>query len=159
MLKEGKAGSTDDASVLAAIDIAPSVLKLAGVSLPADIRFDGEDHSASLLGKETTTRKAPIFWRRPPDRKIAGEPPAPQPDLAVREGKWKLTCDYNGTAPQLFDLNADPGESKDLSDSQPDITNRLVQAVTAWQKSIPADKGPELGAKSAAKKDKSGSSE
>ena len=141
-LKEGKAGTTDDASILAAMDIAPSVLKLAGVSVPADVRFDGEERSASLLGRETAARKAPIFWRRPPDRKMVGEPPQPQPDLAARDGKWKVICDYEGTSPQLYDLETDPGETTDLTASQPDVTARLVKAVVDWHHAMPADNGP-----------------
>lgn len=157
MTTKGKAGSTDDTSILAAIDLVPSILRLAGVSIPADIRFDGEDHSTALLGNQPATRKSPIFWRRPPDRKMAGEPPTPQADLAVRDGKWKLLCDYDGGSPQLFNLEADPRESNNLSESQPEVTRRLVQVVTTWHQSLPADKGPELGAKAAGRK--SGNSE
>lgn len=143
IMADGKAGSTDDASILAAMDIAPSVLKLAGVSVPTDVRFDGEEHSASLLGRETAVRKAPIFWRRPPDRKMVGEPPKPQPDLAVRDGKWKVICDYDGGNPRLYDLEADSSESTDLTASQPDVTTRLVKALVEWHHSMPADRGPD----------------
>lgn len=143
-IKGDKAGSTDEHSVLAAFDLAPSLLKLAGISAPEGMKFDGEEHSSTLLGKEAANRKTPVFWRRPPDRKMIGEPPRPQPDLAARDGKWKVICDYDGGNPRLYDLEADPGEARDLTASQADIANRLVKAAVAWHHSMPADKGPDF---------------
>ncbi len=140
-----KTGSQNDTPVIAAFDLPPSLLKIASVKIPAGTSFDGEDLSATLLGKSDASRMAPIFWRRPPDRSISGGPqPAALPDLAVREGNWKLLCDYNGSNPQLYDLAADPGETNDLAAAQPDTATRLADAVAAWHRSLPADNGPEL---------------
>jgi arylsulfatase A-like enzyme len=142
-----KAGSANDTSVFAAFDLVPSLLKLAEAA-PGEVAFDGEDVSATLLGKSDASRKAPVFWRRPPDRKVAGEPAARQPDLAAREGKWKLLCDYDGSRSRLHDLTADPGEATDLADMEPEVTARLSQAAVEWHRSLPADRGPALGRRS-----------
>ena len=145
-LDPGKVGGSDGQSVFAAFDLAPSLLKLAGIAPPEGSAFDGEDLSATLTGKAAASRGAPVFWRRPPDRKMSlGTPPRPMPDLAVRAGKWKLLCDYDGSKPLLFDLLADPGEAKDLAAEQPETVARLSKAVLAWHASMPPDKGPELG--------------
>ncbi len=109
--------------------------------------FDGEDLSATLTGRSEASRAAPIHWRRPPDRK--NSPPAlpkPQPDLAVRDGNWKLLCNYDGTQPELYDLSKDIGEKTNLADQQPEVTKRLSDSAVAWHRSMPADNGPELGA-------------
>ena len=58
------------------------------------------------------------------------------PDLAVRRGQWKLLCDYDGSRAQLYDLSVDPGESKNLIDSRPEIANELLDKVVAWYKKI-----------------------
>jgi arylsulfatase A-like enzyme len=137
-----KAGAVNDSSVFAAFDLAPSLLKIAGVDATAEAGFDGEDVSGTLLGTTEGSRKAPIFWRRPPDRKVVG---GPQPDLAVRDGKWKLLCDYDGSKPMLYDLSADSGETKNLAGEQAETVERLSKAVLGWHRSLPADKGPELG--------------
>lgn len=63
------------------------------------------------------------------------------PDLAVRDGRWKLLCTYDGSAQQLYDLDADPAEKKNLAASQPAETARLAAAVVAWHRSLPADNG------------------
>ena len=142
-----KAGAVNDRSVFAAFDLAPSLLKLADVSAPEGVSFDGEDVSDTLLGKSEASRKAPVFWRRPPDRKVVGQPARRQPDLAVREGNWKLLCEYDGSESKLFDLAADPGESKDLAQDKAEVAARLSKAAVAWHESLPADRGPALGAK------------
>jgi uncharacterized sulfatase len=110
------------------------------------VKFDGEDVSATLIGRGTASRAAPIFWRRPPDRKNSPPGlPRPQPDLAVRDGNWKLLCDYDGSHPELYDLTKDAGEKKNVADQQPEVVKRLSAATVAWHKSMPADNGPELG--------------
>ena len=146
-----KAGAVNDRAVFAAFDLVPSLLNLADALRPEGVSFDGEDVSETLLGKSEASRKAPVFWRRPPDRKLIGQPPRRQPDLAVREGNWKLVCDYDGSRGRLYDLASDPAESKDLAPRQPEIAARLSQAAVEWHRSLPADQGPVLGAGKAAR--------
>ncbi len=135
-----RTGSINDSASLAAFDLAPSLLALSGISPPENAAFDGEDISATLLGKSDASRQAPIFWRRPPDRKrIDGSPPLP--DLAVREGKWKLLCDFDASRPELYDLDTDRGETRNLATEHPELTARLTAAALDWHRSLPADGG------------------
>jgi len=146
LIKSEHRGKVNQISVLSAYDLVPSLLTLAGVSTPADISFDGEDLSATLVGREARSRTAPICWRRPPDRKNA--PPAlsaPQPDLAIRRGDWKLLCDYDGRHPELYQLLQDPREANNVAAQHPDVVRQLTALVVAWHRSLPADNGPQLG--------------
>ncbi|MEO5917432.1 MAG: sulfatase-like hydrolase/transferase [Luteolibacter sp.] len=154
LIDAAKAGSHNDSSVLAAIDLAPSLLKIAGVTAPEKVAFDGEELSATFIGKETATRTKPIFWRRPPDR--VNWSPKPKmteklPDLSVRDGNWKLLCTYDGVEPQLYDLSKDPGETKNLTGKNPEIAKRLTAAALAWHHSMPPDNGPQLGSEKGGK--------
>jgi uncharacterized sulfatase len=147
LIPHEKQGAHNENSVLAAFDLVPSLLALASVPAPANVTFDGEDVSATLVGRSTAARKAPIFWRRPPDRK--NSPPAlaePQPDLAVRDGDWKLLCNYDGSQPELYHLASDRGETTNVADHQPEIVSRLTAAAVKWHQAMPADNGPKLGA-------------
>lgn len=143
LLAEGTAGTTNDASVFSAIDINRTYYALTETPLPEDHELDGEDVAETLLGKSQQGRRAPLFFRRPPDR--PGNDPqwglGDNPDLAVREGKWKFLINYDGSDPQLYDIVADVSESKNLADQFPEVVQRLRQAVFAWNAGLPADAG------------------
>lgn len=146
LIDKASAGSVNKKSVFAAFDLAPSLLSIAGIEA-RQIAFDGENIAPALLGREEVSRRAPIFWRRPPDRKTAS-PALPErlPDLAMREGNWKLLCEYDGSKPQLYDLAADRGETTNLAAEHATIVDRMTQALLAWHQSLPPDNGPALGA-------------
>lgn len=135
LLPKGKAGHHNESSVLAAIDLVPSLLAIAGVETPAGVQFDGENLDETVLGKAAASRQAPLFFRRPPDR--PGERGENLPDLAVRDGDWKLLCEYDGSLPQLYDLAKDRGETTNLADSHPEVVRRLTALLLAWDRSMP----------------------
>jgi uncharacterized sulfatase len=116
------------------------VLQLCHVSPPADIEFDGEALSDVFLGNSDRSRNRPLFFRRPPDRPAHNQE-GNLPDLAVRDGNWKLLCDYDGSNPQLYNLATDPSEKSNVAERHPDIANRLTKLLLAWNQSMPSDKG------------------
>lgn len=132
-------GTRNETSVFAAIDLLPSLLKLTGAKPHADILYDGEDMLNTLLGKSNQSRTAPIFFSRPPDRKNFYNFKE-LPDLAVRHGRWKLLCDYDGSRPLLYDVIADSGESSNLAELQTVVTEKLMNMVTDWYQSMPSNK-------------------
>jgi len=135
-----KIGTANRTSYFATIDLAPTLLTLSGISAPPDIEFDGVSMGETLLGRSDASRNKPLFFRRPPDRaKFSGDDNLP--DLAVRDGRWKLLCTYDGASPQLYDLDADPSEKNNLAAAQPDETARLTAALVAWHCALPADNG------------------
>ena len=140
----GKIGYHNETSVFAAFDLVPSLLHFARAQAPTSVRFDGENMLDTLLGRSTASREAPLFWRRPPDRKFSPYGLPPQPDLAMRESHWKLLCDYDGSNAELYDLAQDRGESTNRATQNPDLVRRLITHVLAWHHSLPPDNGPAL---------------
>ena len=102
----------------------------------ASIAFDGVALPQVLLGESDASRGRPLFFGRPPDRDaFAGE--GDLPDLAVRDGRWKLLCEYDGSEAQLYDLEADRAEANNLASAHPEVTRRLTRAVRDWHASVP----------------------
>jgi uncharacterized sulfatase len=67
------------------------------------------------------------------------------PDLSVRDGQWKLLCEYDGSKAELYDLMKDIGEKQNLAAKEQEIVERLTKAVIAWHQSMLPDNGPVLG--------------
>jgi arylsulfatase A-like enzyme len=112
---------------------------LAGAPLPDGAAFDGEDFSAALLGKPTDRNK-PLFWEYGRNNESFRYPEGKgrSPNVAIREGDWKLLLHADGTSVELYDLGADPQESANLADKKPDLARRLAEKALAWRKSLPS---------------------
>ena len=139
-LAKGKSGTTNHSSVFAAIDLVPTILEFAGVPSSENGALDGEPLRDVLLGESGRSRTTPLYFRRPPDRpQLPGE--RNLPDLAVRDGYWKLLCEYDGSEPQLYNLDTDPGEKSNLASDHATDVIRLTTPLLKWNASMPADSG------------------
>ncbi|HTU99541.1 MAG TPA: sulfatase-like hydrolase/transferase [Luteitalea sp.] len=110
-------------------DIYPTVLALAGVALPADAPTHGRDVTP-ILRDET-----PSAWRDA----VFGQYDIHHYAIAhlrmVRTEQWKLVRSYGTTTKdQLFDLQTDPGERKNLwnAPEQRDRRRELERRLRAW---------------------------
>jgi len=140
LLAQNAKGRRNETAVFLTMDLVPSLLKIAGVEIPSEVVFDGEDFSAVLLGRAMTQeRKAPIFWRRPPDR--ANMEDNRMPDLALRDGAWKFLMQFDGSHPQLYNLDTDVSESRNLAGEHPDLVTKYHNALNEWNTAMPKDAG------------------
>ena len=140
LIDSDKTGTVNRTSVMAAIDLVPSLLAVAGVEPPEDVDFDGQNLAATLTGDSAASRTRSLFFRRPADRgSFYGV--SDLPDLAVRNGQWKLLCSYDGSNQQLYDLGDDRSETRNIAKEHPAVVRRLSAEVVAWHESMPPDKG------------------
>ena len=51
---------------------------------------------------------------------------------AVTDGRWKLLRDGESGTARLYDLAADPGETRDLVAAHPEVVRRLAEALAGW---------------------------
>ena len=132
------AGRTDSESVLSAVDLFPSLCKLAGAELPAGAKLDGLEMSGALLG-QPAMRSQPLFWEygRNETSFAYAKGRDKSPTLAVREGQWKLLARPDGSGVELYDLQADAGEATNLAEAQPEVARRLSEMLLAWRKTLP----------------------
>lgn len=124
-------GSTNDVTILSALDIRPSLVKLAGGTVTDS---DGLEMSEAFTGHAKPERSGPLVWRRPPDR--PGPADAPLPDLAIRQGSWKLLMQEDGTGAELYDLKSDRGEEINVADENADVVERLRDELTTWTQTL-----------------------
>lgn len=131
------AGRVDNTSILHGVDFFPMFCKLAGVALPENEHFDGEDLSKAFLGT-ASVRQHPLFWeygRNPTFGYPRGRNRSP--NVAVREGKWKALVNADGTSVELYDIEADRNETQNVANENPEIAKRLTEAALQWRKSLP----------------------
>lgn len=125
------AGKTDETSVMVAMDWLPTVAKLTN-STTSDGKFDGEDRSSVLLGT-ASDRSEPVFWEYGVHGSIKpGKPEHRSPQLAMRDGNWKLLCNPDGSQTKLFQLKDDVGEKNNLAESEPKIASRMKPRLLTW---------------------------
>jgi uncharacterized sulfatase len=134
-LAPAAAGTRNERTVLAAMDLVPSMLALAGAAAPRGTEFDGINMADVLVGRQAPKRGQPVMWVRPPDRPGPG---GQWPDLAIRDGDLKLLVNRDGSRPELFDIAADAQESRNLATEQPERVRQLTDRVIAWAKSVEA---------------------
>ncbi len=138
-IAESARGTVNATTVVSALDLFPSVARLAGVGIPAGVDLDGEDLSRVLVGKPASERSKALFWSRPPDRpKSNGKP---LPDLAMREKNWKLLLGWDGRNAQLYDVEKDSGETRDLAAQHPAVVRKLSRSLLGWWQSLPGNRG------------------
>lgn len=107
--------------------------------LPKDAPFDGEDLSDSWLGRSVARRK-PLFWEYGRNNIGFDYPRNPRdhsPNVALREGKWKLLINADGSGVELYDLEADRNETTNVAGANTDIAKRLGETALQWRKSLP----------------------
>lgn len=128
------AGRIDDESVVAAVDFLPSVCRLTGVAVPEEHALDGEDMSDVLLGA-ARPRRTPLMWEW--RFRIAGHVSNISPQLAIRDGDWKLLLNPDDSRIELFDLPRDRMQFQNVAAEHPDVVERLKTRVLAWRQTLP----------------------
>ena len=107
-------------------DFYPTLLALAGLPQKTQQHRDGVNLAPLLAGRKM--KRAPLFWHYP-HYSNQGGPPAG----AVRDGDWKLIEWYEGDRLELYNINDDPAERKNLAEAQPGTVKRLQQELAAWR--------------------------
>lgn len=134
-----KGGVVNEKTVIASVDFFPTLASVCGVKLPKDSEPDGEDMMKAILG-ETPVRTKPLLWEYGRNETAFAYPQAARhksPNVAVRDGKWKLLVNADGTGAELYDLLADPKEEKNVAADHPDVVKPFTKIALDWRKALP----------------------
>jgi arylsulfatase A-like enzyme len=132
------AGRVDEDSVIAAVDWFPTFCALAGGGAPAGAALDGQDQSAALLGK-STIRQRPQFWEYGRNNESFRYPQGSgrSPNLAMRDGPWKLLVNADGSGAELYNLLTDPSETTSVAAAEAARAERMKLQLLSWRASLP----------------------
>ncbi len=110
-----EAGAVSD-EFLTSLEVLPSLASATGADLPAGVVLDGFDWWPVLRGDAASPREE-MFWQR-------------KNRIGARVGQWKWVVMDDGEG--LFDLEADIGESHDLSKERPDMLEMVQERYRNW---------------------------
>ena len=99
--------------VVTSTDFYPTILEITGLKARPAQHRDGVSFVSLLKGK--TRKRGPLLWHYPHYGNQGGAPAG-----AVREGRWKLIEWYEDKRVELFDLESDIGENRNLAKGQPE---------------------------------------
>ncbi|GGH23693.1 N-acetylgalactosamine-6-sulfatase [Sphingobacterium alkalisoli] len=133
-----KKNETDTTSILSALDLFPSFCALAGVDLGNSDLLDGEDRSATWLGRPSP-RKEPLIWEYGRNSSFFSFPKAPNrsPALAYRWENWKFLMNLDQSGMELYNLATDKKESVNLVSQHPDLVKKFSNTLLEWWIRLP----------------------
>src|SRR5205823_6597185 len=112
-------------------DYFPTLIEASGRKPEPGRRIDGLRIVPLVRGKEFPKRA--LYWDYPHYGNQGGAPGG-----VVREGRWKLIEWREDDAVELYDLDADPGETRNLAKTQADVTARLREMLANWRNDVGA---------------------
>ncbi len=105
--------------IAGAIDLLPTLAALTGVQRVGDKPIDGRDLSPLLLQKPGATWSPRTIFSHQ--------------NGAVSARSQQYRCDSKGA---LFDMLADPGQTKDIADERPAVAEEMRRAVAEWRAEV-----------------------
>jgi arylsulfatase A-like enzyme len=136
------------------LDLFPTLLFLAGMDLD-DYDFDGHN-LLPFLTERAPIKERSLFWHFPiylqasnnHDNQIRDSLFRTRPGSVVRLGEWKLHHYYEDDGIELYNLNDDISETKNLAEDLPEKKSELLSQLNTWRKEvnapIPTELNPEF---------------
>jgi arylsulfatase A-like enzyme len=113
-------------------DVYPTLLSLAGIELRPAQHRDGVNLRPLLGGSGRIARDA-IFVHFPHYHGSGS-----RPSSAVRAGDWKLVEWLEDGRVEMYNLDKDPGETRDMAAEDPAMAARLKARLSAWRTEVGA---------------------
>jgi len=118
-------------------DFYPTILDFANIKLLPNQHQDGVS-LRPLIENNATLSERSLFWHYPHYGNQGGDPSS-----IIRKGKWKLIHYYEDNSNELYNLDKDPFEQKNVAAEFPRISENLNTQLQNWLTSVNA-KYPEV---------------
>jgi arylsulfatase A len=133
-----RAGITSNEPVISH-DLFSTLMEVAGVPIEARLH-DGTSLLPVLTGRETTLGRDALYWHYPHYHHLGDF----RPGSVIRQGRYKLIEWYEGALlgqgpeVELFDLETDQGETRNLAPEMPRVATELRRKLRAWRQAVGA---------------------
>ncbi|MCR9291370.1 MAG: sulfatase-like hydrolase/transferase [bacterium] len=107
------------------LDYFPTILDVLGIDLPDDRLYDGISLLPLLIGEQDRREQALGFLNRDGQEAV------------WMEQRYKLIA--TAKKQELYDLLADPGETQNLAELQPQVTTRMHAELLKWKRGVMED--------------------
>lgn len=116
---------------ISTIDYVPTLCDLLNITLPVGV--EGESF-LSVVEREDDSAldERSLFWHYPHYY------PTTTPVSAIRQGEWKLVHYLGAEDVELYNLEDDIGEERNVAKDFPDKTSEMLQSLEDWKKSVNA---------------------
>ena len=114
------------------MDLLPTLLAAAGISLPDDVSLDGLSLMPLIKDPNAKLDRDALHFHYPHYY------PTTTPVSAIRSGDWKLLEYYEDKHVELFNLKDDLGETTNLVDRLPQRTQKLREQLQRWRDEVGA---------------------
>ena len=128
---------------ITAVDLYPTICEITGGKIHKDHELDGVSLIPLLKGNKI--RERALYWHFPAylqSYQRYNEQPDPlfraRPCGVIRKGKWKLIEYFEDGRTELFDLENDISESKNLAKDRPEMASTLRSSLSDWRNQIKA---------------------
>jgi len=119
-----EAGRVSNLTAMGA-DLLPTMAAISSTALPDSLKLDGINLLPHLIENKQPAPR-PLFWSH-------------KDQLAIREGDFKLISDKSFSETSLYNLRLDLGEEKNIAAQHPDLVQKLLERLKAWQKDVTKD--------------------
>jgi arylsulfatase A-like enzyme len=115
--------ATTNSYPVISLDVFTTFASQAGLTLPSDRIYDGEDLMPFILGEKHDPPHAALYWRSDFNK-------------AIRKGDWKFIVNEYDNTFQLYDLKNDKEEKHNLYQSKKEIAEGLLKELNTWETSM-----------------------
>jgi len=117
------------------VDLAPTLVELAALDLDPAI-FEGRSLAKALQGESPLDAEHPVFLARKYFQESSaqgGTIPVFGRRFGVRKGAWKYILGPEENTHELYNLQLDPGETRNLFADKPGRAQKLAKVLEKWR--------------------------
>ena len=104
--------------VIGQVDLLATFAELLQSPLPENAGQDSQSFASVLIDADSQYKRAPLI-----NHSAKGQ-------FSITHGDWKLILPHRKSPGELYNLNADPGEKRNVIAQQPEVTKRLKAKAT-----------------------------